>query len=204
MTDAPQITRKPKRIPRIRKRSILVLLAVTLVASGVLRLGPVTAAFAEDLSELLSGTTADTSSTTSQPAQPDVAVVLAALQEREALLEEREQKLSQRLTALSIAEVRVTEKLQELTKAEEVLASTMAMAKTAAADDLDRLTTLYENMKPKQAIPLFAAMEPDFAAGFIAKMKPAAAAQIMAGLDPQSSYAISVVLAGRNASAPTK
>ncbi|MCK0141752.1 hypothetical protein [Aliiroseovarius sp. F20344] len=204
MTDAPQITRKPKRIPRIRKRSILVLLAVTLVASGVLRLGPVTAAFAEDLSELLSGTSADTSSTTSQPAQPDVAVVLAALQEREALLEEREQKLSQRLTALSIAEVRVTEKLQELTKAEEVLASTMAMAKTAAADDLDRLTTLYENMKPKQAIPLFAAMEPDFAAGFIAKMKPAAAAQIMAGLDPQSSYAISVVLAGRNASAPTK
>lgn len=204
MTDAPQITQKPKRTPRFRKRSILVLLALTLVASGVLRLGPVTAAFAKDLSELLSGTSADTGATTPQPAQKDVAVVLAALQEREAILDEREQKLLQRLNALSIAEERVTEKLQELTKAEAVLASTMAMAKTAAAEDLDQLTTLYENMKPKRAIPLFAAMEPDFAAGFIAKMKPASAAQIMAGLDPQTSYAISVVLAGRNASAPTQ
>lgn len=197
-------TRKPKFRARLRTRGILVILAAILATSGVLRLGPATAAFAEDLSELLSGTSADQNTDTPAPKPQDVAVVLAALQEREATLEEREKQLAQRLEALSLAEHRVSSKLEELVNAEQTLAATMAMAKTAAADDLSRLTTLYENMKPKQAIPLFEAMDPEFAAGFIAQMKPATAAQIMAGLDPQISYAISVVLAGRNSAAPTK
>jgi flagellar motility protein MotE (MotC chaperone) len=202
MSTAPN--KKPKSRARLRTRGILILLAAALATSGLLRLGPATAAFAEDLSELLAGTSADQSDDVPAPKPQDVAVVLAALQEREAVLEERENKLSQRLDALNLAEERVSSKLQELTKAEETLAATMAIAKTAAADDLSRLTTLYENMKPKQAIPLFEAMEPEFAAGFIAQMKPAIAAQIMAGMDPQTSYAISVVLAGRNAAAPTQ
>jgi flagellar motility protein MotE (MotC chaperone) len=197
-------TKKPKTRPRLRTRGILVVFAMILAASGVLRLGPATAAFAQDISELLSGTSADQEPEVSAPKSQDIAVVLAALQEREAMLEDRETKLAQRLEALNLAEERVSLKLEELTKAEETLAATMAMAKTAAADDLSRLTTLYENMKPKQAIPLFEAMDPDFAAGFIAQMKPATAAQIMAGLDPQISYAISVVLAGRNSAAPTQ
>ncbi|WP_298909691.1 hypothetical protein [uncultured Aliiroseovarius sp.] len=197
-------TTKTKPRARLRTRGILVLIAAALATSGILRLGPATAAFAEDLSELLSGTSADQRDEIPTPKPQDVAIVLAALQDREALLEERETRLAQRLEALNLAEERVSSKLQELTKAEETLAATMAMAKTAAADDLSRLTTLYENMKPKQAIPLFEAMDPEFAAGFIAQMKPANAAQIMAGLDPQISYAISVVLAGRNAAAPTQ
>lgn len=197
-------TTTTKRRSRLRTRGILVLIAAALATSGILRLGPATAAFAEDLSELLSGTSADQRDEIPTPKPQDVAIVLAALQDREALLEERETRLAQRLEALNLAEERVSSKLQELTKAEETLAATMSMAKTAAADDLSRLTTLYENMKPKQAIPLFEAMDPEFAAGFIAQMKPASAAQIMAGLDPQISYAISVVLAGRNAAAPTQ
>ncbi|WP_424939081.1 MotE family protein [Aliiroseovarius sp. S253] len=196
--------KKTKPRLRLRTRGILVLFAAAFATSGALRLGPVSAAFAEDLTKLLSGTSADQSADISAPKFQDVAVVLAALQEREATLEAREKKLAQRLEALNLAEDRVSSKLEELTKAEETLAATMAMAKTAAVDDLSRLTTLYENMKPKQAIPLFEAMDPDFAAGFIAQMKPATAAQIMAGLDPQKSYAISVVLAGRNAAAPTQ
>lgn len=202
MNTAPMKNAKPRA--RLRARGILILLATALAISGLLRLGPATAAFAKDLSELLSGTSADQSDEIPAPKPKDIAVVLAALQEREAVLEEREIKLAQRLDALNLAEERVSSKLQELTKAEETLAATMAIAKTAAADDLSRLTTLYENMKPKQAIPLFEAMDPEFAAGFIAQMKPATAAQIMAGLDPQISYAISVVLAGRNAAAPTQ
>ena len=191
------VAKKRRRTPWLRTRGILIILSAIFALSGILHLGPVTAAFAEDLTELLSGTSADKATNEAAPNPQDVAVVLAALQEREA-------KLSQRLEALSLAEARVTTKLQELTQAEQTLAATMATAKSAAADDLAQLTTLYENMKPKQAIPLFEAMEPEFAAGFIAQMKPAAAAPIMAGLDPQISYAISVVLAGRNAAAPTQ
>jgi len=202
MSTSPTKNTKPRG--RFRTRGILLLFAAALATSGILRLAPATAAFAEDLSDLLSGTSADKDGGMPVPKPQDVAIVLAALQEREAVLDEREHKLAQRLEALSLAEDRVSTKLQELTKAEETLAATMAIAKTAAADDLSHLTTLYENMKPKQAIPLFEAMDPEFAAGFIAQMKPANAAQIMAGLDPQISYAISVVLAGRNAAAPTR
>ncbi|SPF75270.1 hypothetical protein ALP8811_00257 [Aliiroseovarius pelagivivens] len=197
-------TKISKLRTKLRTRGILVLFAAVLATSGILRLGPITAAFAEDLTKLLSDTSADTSAEFPAPKPQDVAVVLAALQEREAALEEREKKLAHRHEALRLAEDRVTSKLEELTEAEETLAATMAMARTAAADDLSHLTILYENMKPKQAIPLFAAMDPEFAAGFIAQMKPLPAAQIMAGLDPQISYAISVVLAGRNAAVPTQ
>ena len=46
---------------------------------------------------------------------------------------------------------------------------------------------------------MFEQMAPEFAAGFLGRMKPAAAANVMAGLSPMSAYAISVLLAGRNA-----
>ena len=46
------------------------------------------------------------------------------------------------------------------------------------------------------------AMEPDFAAGFLGRMRPDAAAAVMAGLTPETAYSISVILAGRNATAP--
>jgi flagellar motility protein MotE (MotC chaperone) len=57
-------------------------------------------------------------------------------------------------------------------------------------------------MKPKDAAALFETMEPEFAAGFIARMLPDSAAKVMSGLDPKVAYTISVILAGRNASAP--
>ena len=47
-------------------------------------------------------------------------------------------------------------------------------------------------------------MTPEFAAGFIGRMRADAAAAIMAGLSPQAAYTISVILAGRNARAPTE
>ncbi|MEZ5673973.1 MAG: hypothetical protein R3D81_01625 [Thalassovita sp.] len=78
----------------------------------------------------------------------------------------------------------------------------MAVADQAAERDIGTLVAVYENMKPKDAAPLFEEMDPNFAAGFLSRMKPEAAAGIMAGLSPNVAYTISVVLAGRNAEAP--
>ena len=88
--------------------------------------------------------------------------------------------------------------------AEAKLASTLALADNAAENDLARMTSVYENMKPKEAAALFEEMSPDFAAGFLGRMRPDAAAAIMAGLSAPTAYTVSVVLAGRNASAPTE
>jgi flagellar motility protein MotE (MotC chaperone) len=91
-----------------------------------------------------------------------------------------------------------------LKEAETSLTATMALASSAAEDDLTQLTAVYENMKPKEAAQVFAAMDPKFAAGFLGRMRTDAAAAIMAGLEPDTAYAISVLLAGRNAAAPTE
>jgi flagellar motility protein MotE (MotC chaperone) len=128
--------------------------------------------------------------------------MIAAFQERENRLTSRERALEDRLQALKIADEEVSSKLALLQQAEEDLRATIALADTAAETDLDRLTKVYENMKPKQAATLFEEMDPAFAAGFLGRMRPEAAAEIMAGLSPEAAHTFSVVLAGRNASVP--
>lgn len=130
--------------------------------------------------------------------------LLAALQRREAMLAEREAQFGARMEALRSAEAQIEEKLQALVQAEAQLSATIALAESAAESDLAQLTTVYENMKPKEAADLFAQMPPQFAAGFLGLMRPDAAALIMTELEPDVAYSFSVVLAGRNAEVPTE
>jgi flagellar motility protein MotE (MotC chaperone) len=130
--------------------------------------------------------------------------VLAALQAREAEIERRERALAERQRALEIAREEVRANLAALADAEAALRETIALADGAAQDDLDRLTRMYETMKPKEAAALFETMDPTFAAGFIAQMSPAAAGAIMEGLPPEIAYTVSLVLAGRNMDVPSE
>lgn len=134
--------------------------------------------------------------------EPGAMALLAELRTREQRVSEQEGLLADRAQALRLAEQKIEERLAALVSAEQELARTVSIADQAADDDVQRLVTLYENMKPKEAAPLFEEMAPDFAAGFLAKMRPEAAAGILAGLDPKTAYSISVILAGRNAGAP--
>lgn len=130
--------------------------------------------------------------------------ILTSLSDREELLDAREAMLLDRIAALNIAETEIAKNLKALEDAEAELAATLAVANTAAEDDLTRLTAVYESMKPKEAASLFEEMSPDFAAGFLGRMRPDAAAAIMAGLKAPTAYSISVILAGRNANVPTE
>jgi len=132
----------------------------------------------------------------------EVKSLLEALQDREDRVKEREMALDMRAKALQVAQVEIERRLDALAETEKQLSATLALAQTAAEDDLARLTTVYESMKSKDAAALFGAMEPEFAAGFLARMRPDAAAKVMSGLDPQVAYSISAILAGRNARAP--
>ncbi len=184
-----------------RKRGFGALHVVTclLVASAVMRfaveVGPAMAnEGGEDVAE-------DTVRT-EEPSQTET--LLAALQAREARLADREGQLQARLEALRTAEEEIEVKLQALVEAEAQLSATIALADTAAESDLVQLTTVYENMKPKEAADLFTQMPPQFAAGFLGLMRPEAAALIMTELAPEIAYSFSVVLAGRNAEVPTE
>lgn len=131
-----------------------------------------------------------------------VMALLSEVQDREQRVIEREGLMTDRNQALQLAEKRIEERLAALVAAEEKLAKTVSIADQAADEDVARLVTLYENMKPKDAARLFEQMSPEFAAGFMARMRPNAAAAIMAGVDPKIGYTISVLMAGRNANAP--
>lgn len=132
-----------------------------------------------------------------------VGILLARLRAREQDLTRREEELDLRDKTLEKLSQEIDARLQELATAEETLRQTMALADSAAENDLENLTRVYENMKPKDAAVLFETMEPSFAAGFLGRMQTASAAQILSGLSPEKAYAISLTLSGRNLDAPT-
>lgn len=132
---------------------------------------------------------------------PGAAELARTLVLRQEEIEKKNIRLLEFEQALVLTETEVRARLAELKQAEERLSATIAKSKTAAEDDLSKLTSVYENMKPADAARLFEEMNPTFAAGFIGRMRPDAAASVMAGLSPQSAYSISVILAGRNAKA---
>jgi flagellar motility protein MotE (MotC chaperone) len=192
---------KPRR--RRGTRGVLWAIALMFALSGLMRLGGEPGfAIASGLVSLRAPGL-DSDETGCAP-PPDIAEVLALLDMRSSALTERESALADRVQALVVVEAQIASNMAALTEAEASLEATIALASTAAEDDLARLTTVYENMKAKEAAPLFAAMSPDFAAGFLGRMRPDAAAAIMARLEPSAAYSISVLLAGRNAAVPTE
>ncbi|MEP4194581.1 MAG: hypothetical protein ABJL99_02990 [Aliishimia sp.] len=138
------------------------------------------------------------------PSNEELTQLLRAFEKREAEIKEKELQIEKRLMALSAADTQINERILELKTAESDLRNTLALASSAAEDDLARLTAVYENMKPKIASTLFEEMDPEFAAGFIGRLRPDTAASIMAGMNPQVAYTISSILAGRNANVPKK
>ena len=178
-----------------RGRGALMMLAGFLALSGALRLGiGLTDAYArapEAAAEVAVTTTCT----------PSLALV-EAMQEREEGVRLREAMLADRLSALSLAEQAIEARLAELRAAEAELSETLSRADGAAERDLARLTAVYESMKHKDAAILFEAMAPEFAAGFLGRMRPDAAAAVLSGMSAEAGYAVSVLLAGRNARVP--
>ncbi|MHC9235499.1 MotE family protein [Pseudooceanicola sp. 502str34] len=173
-------------------------IAALLISSALMRIGPEAGrAFAIEQKPAPEPAVAEAC-----PAPEDVGPALAAVQRRAAQLDERDRQIRDRMQALAVADKEIARKMAALTEAEEALRATLALADEAAQSDIDRLTAVYEQMKPKDAAALFETMAPEFAAGFLGRMAPEAAAGIMTGLSPETAYTISVVLAGRNADVP--
>ncbi len=196
---------KLRRKGRQPGRGALVIIATMLVGSAVIRLG-------DNAGQALARAAHDAEISVPEAAQAPAECkssegmmqMLEDLRARENRLQQQEAAFQDRMQALKIANQEITGKLAALTSAEEKLRGTIALADTAAEDDLARLTKVYESMKPKQAAALFEEMNPDFAAGFLGRMRPEIAAGIMASLSPQAARTFSVVMAGRNANVPSE
>ena len=181
----------------------LPLLAGLLIASCLLRLTGLPArAIAEEIATVMQPRPSVSGESVDEPVQDRIAELLASLKAREKKLAGREDAIAAREAAITDAEVRIAAQLDKLEAAEADLEKLLKVAGTAAEDDLAKLTTVYETMKPAEAAALFSTMEPTFAAGFLGRMRPDSAAAVLAGLDPELAYAISLMLAGRHADVP--
>ncbi|MEO0939501.1 MAG: hypothetical protein AAFY38_15210 [Pseudomonadota bacterium] len=195
---------KNKRVRR-QGRGVILMLASLLAASAGVRVASSAGDALPLLPERLSAPPAAEVAPlprAKEAGRAEMASLLEALRVREAAVEQREADMAVREKSLSVARKEIERRMVALKETEAQLRATLSRADTAAEDDVARLTTVYENMKPKEAAALFEAMEPEFAAGFLGRMRPDAAASIMAGLSPEVAYTISVILAGRNAGAP--
>ncbi|WP_372837537.1 MotE family protein [Phaeovulum sp.] len=204
MSDAParQAAIARPAPPKRRRRGgpgTLWVIVVLLASSGLIRIGENTGrAFAA------SGAPHEAEAVATCEPAPDAGALLNELRRRESVLATREAALESRAQTVALAHSQLELKLAELVAAEDRLAATLAMTDGAAEGDVARLVTVYENMKPKEAAAVFSEMAPEFAAEFLARMRPDAAALVFAGLEPKSAYAISVLIAGRNATAPVQ
>ena len=189
-----------KRFMKKLRVGALPCIVAVLVLSGGLRLGGIGLAVASETETEPAQTT--TPLAVANEPSPDIKILLTAIAERTATLDQREAELAKRAEDLNAARVLIDQNLKKLAEAEERLANTITRVDGASEGDIDRLTSVYESMKPKVAAALFEQMTPEFAAGFLSRMNPEAAAGILSGLSTEAGYAVSVVLAGRNANAP--
>jgi flagellar motility protein MotE (MotC chaperone) len=205
-SDRQRSAHRGRSRPRLRLAG-LTLVSALFVSSGGLRLADLDVAASGTALSWMARANAEQREEDPLAAAPEHRTpdaLIEALRTREAALDEKERTLEDRAHALDLAAAEVAEQLEALVTAEAALRETLALADGAAQEDLDRLTRMYETMKPKEAAALFETMDPTFAAGFLGQMAPAAAAEIMSGLSPQSAYTISLVLAGRNMQVPAE
>jgi flagellar motility protein MotE (MotC chaperone) len=180
----------------------LFVVALFFASSGALRLG-------SGVGTALAGASDETAASAESPgtetcARPDEmpSALAEALTLREDRVAAQEASLKDRLAALDLADAAITARLEEMKAVEEELKATLALADGAAEADIDRLTAVYQAMKPKDAAALFETMSPRFAAGFLGRMPPESAAAILTGMSAEAAYGVSVIVAGRNADVP--
>mgnify|MGYP003669633810 FL=1 len=135
------------------------------------------------------------------PPSDEVSMLITQIGQRGEDLTNREMTVALREQDIAVARQEIEGALARLTEAEERLAARMQQSSTAADTDVDQLVRVYEGMKPKEAAVLFEAMEPAFAAGFLTRMSADAASALFSNLSPEKAYALSVIMAGRNANA---
>lgn len=178
------------------------LIVLCLLGSATLRLVSNGQAFAEELGSLAE--TDGSTNATACPSTADAETLLGAIREREDELAKESIRLSERSQTLNVAEAKLAEQLAAFETAQKNLEATLAVADKAAERDIDRMTTVYENMKPAEAAKIFERMDVAFAAGLLARVRPEIAAQVLAAMNADSAYAVTLTIASRNHAVPTE
>jgi flagellar motility protein MotE (MotC chaperone) len=112
-------------------------------------------------------------------------------------LEKRKTALAEKDESLQAFARHVEQRLVELEKLNATLAERAEAADVERVEEVRRVATIYEQMKPAQAGPIIGSMDPDFAASLLLAMNGERASEVMATLEAKRAYAITVLMAGK-------
>ncbi|PLW78838.1 MotE family protein [Cohaesibacter celericrescens] len=125
-----------------------------------------------------------------------------ALLERLALrrdeLTEREKSLEMREALLKAAEKRLQQRVDELRSLEDSIKLASNKRNKEQEEDLGKLVSMYQTMKPKQAAKIFEVLEPNVLLEIVKIMNPRKMSAILGQMKASSASALSLAIAQGN------
>jgi flagellar motility protein MotE (MotC chaperone) len=125
--------------------------------------------------------------------------VLQSLGARRGQLDQREQDIDVQLQLLAAAEAKLDVKMKALTGLKGDIQGLLGQVDAKKQAEVDRLVTVYQGMKPKDAAARMTLLSDDVRLPIAAKMKERALSQILANMSPAEAKILTERLAARMA-----
>ncbi|ENZ82277.1 MULTISPECIES: MotE family protein [Caulobacter] len=125
--------------------------------------------------------------------------VLQSLGARRGQLDQREQDIDVQLQLLAAAEAKLDAKMKALTGLKGDIQGLLGQVDAKKQAEVDRLVTVYQGMKPKDAAARMTLLSDDVRLPIAAKMKERALSQILANMAPNEAKILTERLAARMA-----
>ena len=123
--------------------------------------------------------------------------VLQSLGNRRGELDQREQSLDTQVQLIAAAEAKLDDRIKDMNNLKSSIKDLLGQADAQQTAETDRLVTVYEKMKPKDAAARITLMDDSVRLPMTAKMKPAKLADILAQMPPEDAKNVTEKLAQR-------
>jgi flagellar motility protein MotE (MotC chaperone) len=112
------------------------------------------------------------------------------IEQNRRILDERQKTIAAREQAVVTSERILREQATEIDAAREKLSESIGRAVRESEGDITRLVTIYENMRPRDAAPIFEAMDINMAVDIISRIPERKAAAIFSAMNPEGAKTI--------------
>jgi flagellar motility protein MotE (MotC chaperone) len=133
------------------------------------------------------------------PAEIDL---LQQLSDRRAEIDKRAAALREQEVLLQATEQRIDEKIAKMQAIEQSIGEDVKKQDDREQERIKSLVRIYEQMKPKDAAPIFEQLDMPILVNVLEQMKERNASSILAAMDPAKAKAVTMVMADRRSQPP--
>ena len=123
--------------------------------------------------------------------------VLQSLGDRRGELDQREEGLDTQVQLIAAAEAKLDDRIKDMNSLKQNIQDLLGQADAESQAETDRLVTVYEKMKPKDAAARMTLLDDSVRLPIAAKMKPAILAAILGFMQPEDAKVLTEKLAQR-------